>query len=69
MRLDPSRYNGAMFLGLNGICVKSHGGTDALGFSNALGVAAELVNDGLNDVIKEDLSHLDTEEPGANKTS
>ena len=36
-RLDPRRYNGAMFLGLNGIVVKSHGGTDALGFANAIG--------------------------------
>jgi len=60
MRLDPSSYNGAMFLGLNGICVKSHGGTDAVGFANALEVAVELVTDGLNEVIKEDLSHLDS---------
>jgi len=59
LRLDPRRYNGAMFLGLNGICVKSHGGTDGLGFSNALEVAVELIRDGLNDVIKEDLAHLD----------
>ena len=48
-----------MFLGLNGICVKSHGGTDKLGFANALEVAVELIRDELNDVIKEDLSHLD----------
>ena len=59
--LDPRRYNGAMFLGLNGICVKSHGGTDGLGFANALEVAVELIRDGLNDVIKEDLAHLDDE--------
>jgi phosphate acyltransferase len=59
MQLDPRRYNGAMFLGLNGICVKSHGGTDALGFANALDVAVELITDGLNDLIKEDLAHLD----------
>ena len=31
LRTDPRRYNGAMLLGLNGVCVKSHGGTDALG--------------------------------------
>ncbi len=31
LRIDPRRYNGAMFLGLNGIAVKSHGGTDACG--------------------------------------
>ena len=58
-RLDPRSYNGAMFLGLNGICVKSHGGTDGFGFANALEVAVELIRDGLNDVIKEDLAHLD----------
>ena len=60
-RLDPRRYNGAMFLGLNGICVKSHGGTDGLGFANAIDVAVELIRDGLNDVIKEDLAHLEDE--------
>lgn len=45
-KMDPRRYNGAVFLGLNGIAVKSHGGTDALGFSNAIGVAADLVDHG-----------------------
>ena len=39
LRADPRRYNGAMFLGLQGVCVKSHGGTDAVGFANAIGVA------------------------------
>jgi len=43
MRLDPRRYNGAIFLGLNGIAIKSHGGTDALGFANAIGVAVDLL--------------------------
>lgn len=42
-RLDPRFYNGGMFLGLGGICVKSHGGMDAYGFSRALLVAADLV--------------------------
>jgi phosphate acyltransferase len=64
-RIDPRRYNGAMFLGLNGICIKSHGGTDAFGFANALDVAIELIADDLNDVIKEDLSHLDEVHPEA----
>lgn len=45
-KMDPRRYNGAVFLGLNGIAVKSHGGTDALGFSNAIRVAADLVDHG-----------------------
>ena len=45
-RLDPRRYNGAIFMGLNGICVKSHGGTDAFGFANAIGVAVDMVQNG-----------------------
>ena len=34
--MDPRKYNGAVFLGLNGIAVKSHGGTDSFGFANAI---------------------------------
>jgi glycerol-3-phosphate acyltransferase PlsX len=51
-RTDPRRYNGAMFLGLNGIAVKSHGGTDPVGFANAIGVAVDLIGNGFNDTIK-----------------
>ncbi len=40
--IDPRRYNGGVFLGLNGLCVKSHGGCDALAFSSAVKLAAEL---------------------------
>jgi len=40
--LDPRRANGAVFLGLNGIAVKSHGGTDHIGFSTALNIAIGL---------------------------
>lgn len=46
-RLDPRSYNGGVFLGLNGICVKSHGGTDALGFANAVAVAIDMVSEGM----------------------
>jgi glycerol-3-phosphate acyltransferase PlsX len=60
-RLDPRRYNGAMFLGLNGVVVKSHGGTDALGFANAIGVAVELVQRGTNQRITAELNRLDEE--------
>jgi glycerol-3-phosphate acyltransferase PlsX len=42
-RLDPRRYNGAVFLGLNKVAVKSHGGTDALGFAAAIDVAVEMI--------------------------
>jgi phosphate acyltransferase len=57
-RTDPRRYNGAMFLGLQGICVKSHGGTDAFGFSNAITVAADMARHGFNDKIRSELSAL-----------
>ena len=57
-RTDPRRYNGAMFLGLRGVCVKSHGGTDAIGFANAIGVAYNLAANGFNDRIKEEMQRL-----------
>ncbi|MCR4377351.1 MAG: phosphate acyltransferase PlsX [Rhodospirillales bacterium] len=60
-RFDPRRYNGAMFLGLGGICVKSHGGTDGLGFFHAIKVAHELVVDKLNEGIKEDYARFSSE--------
>lgn len=55
-KMDPRMHNGAMFLGLNGISVKSHGGTDAIGFSNALGVTAELIRNDINQQIIKELS-------------
>jgi glycerol-3-phosphate acyltransferase PlsX len=39
-KLDPRKVNGAVFLGLNGVVVKSHGGTDRVGFAQAISVAA-----------------------------
>ena len=42
-KLDPRNYNGAVFLGLSGISVKSHGGTDAVGYANAIAVAVNMV--------------------------
>jgi len=58
LRTDPRRYNGAIFLGLNGITVKSHGGTDAIGFSNAIGVAVDMILHGAIDKIREDFASL-----------
>ncbi len=57
-RLDARRYNGAVFLGLQGVCVKSHGGMDALGYANAIGVAHDLVKHGCNETIKTELAQL-----------
>lgn len=60
-QFDPRRYNGAMLIGLNGICVKSHGGTDGIGFAHAVDVAINLVRRNLNEVIKQDLERLMSE--------
>jgi len=57
-RTDPRRYNGALFVGLNGVVVKSHGGTDAVGFANAIGVAVDMVARDLNRRIAAELDHL-----------
>jgi len=43
LHMDPRKYNGAVFLGLNGVAVKSHGGTDSYGFANAISVAVDMV--------------------------
>jgi glycerol-3-phosphate acyltransferase PlsX len=55
-RVDPRRYNGAIFMGLNGVCVKSHGGTDAFGFANAIGVAIDMVTNGAIEKMREDFA-------------
>src|SRR3954454_1534107 len=54
-KFDSRRYNGAMFLGLNGVVVKSHGGTDAVGFAAAIAVAADLVRKGTNQRIIDEM--------------
>jgi len=64
LRTDPRRYNGAMFLGLNGIAVKSHGGTDAIGFANAIEVAVDLVRQDFNERIKKDFESLRAAQAG-----
>jgi phosphate acyltransferase len=58
VRTDPRRYNGAIFLGLNGVAVKSHGGTDALGFANAIGVAVDMVTQKSLEKIREDFTRF-----------
>lgn len=63
-KMDPRKYNGAMLLGLNGIVVKSHGGTDDVGFANAIGVAADMVANGFQEKIRDDFERLKgTDEP------
>jgi glycerol-3-phosphate acyltransferase PlsX len=57
-RVDPRRYNGATLLGLNGVVVKSHGGTDHKGLANAIGVAIDMISEGFNAKITEELHRL-----------
>lgn len=54
-KMDPRRSNGGTFLGLNGIAVKSHGGTDALGFASAVDLAYEMAQSRLIARLAEDL--------------
>jgi glycerol-3-phosphate acyltransferase PlsX len=57
-RADPRRYNGGVFVGLNGVCVKSHGGTDAIGFAYAIGVAIDMVRYDYKSKVVEGLATL-----------
>ncbi len=56
--LDPNNHNGAVFLGLNGVVVKSHGSASALGVANAVAVTARLLEEDLTDRIAADLARL-----------
>jgi glycerol-3-phosphate acyltransferase PlsX len=56
--LDPRRYNGAVMVGLNSVVVKSHGGTDALGFAHAVDVAMNMVTHGFTAGIADGLAKL-----------
>ena len=61
-KLDPRKYNGAIFLGLNGPVVKSHGGTDALGFYHSIDLCYKIVKGDLMKQIKNNLNHLNSEQ-------
>jgi phosphate acyltransferase len=52
LKMDPRRVNGGVFLGLDGVVIKSHGGTDALGFASAIDVAYDMVKYDLMSKIK-----------------
>ena len=57
-KLDPRKYNGAIFLGLNGPVVKSHGSTDALGFYHSINLCYKIVKGNLMKQINNNMSHL-----------
>jgi glycerol-3-phosphate acyltransferase PlsX len=54
-RMDPRRLNGGPFLGLNGIAIKSHGGTDAFGFSSAIEVGYNMAQSNVLERLGADL--------------
>jgi glycerol-3-phosphate acyltransferase PlsX len=55
-RLDPRLYNGAIFIGLDSPVIKSHGGTDYIGFSNSLSVCTKIVSGNLIEKIKNNIN-------------
>ncbi len=56
-KLDPRKYNGAIFLGLNGPVVKSHGGIDSVGFYHSIDLCYKIVKGDLMKQIKKNLEH------------
>lgn len=60
--MDPRLYNGAMFVGLNGLSVKSHGGADAFSFSRAVDNAAKLVRQNFVPTIRQEIEKVDFDE-------
>jgi glycerol-3-phosphate acyltransferase PlsX len=60
-KLDPRKFNGAIFLGLKGPVVKSHGSTDAIGFYHSIDLCYRIIKGDLMNKIKNNLSHIDNE--------
>ncbi|WP_095011629.1 phosphate acyltransferase PlsX [Tsuneonella mangrovi] len=67
--LDPNNHNGAVFLGLNGVVVKSHGSASAAGVANAVAVAARLLEEDLTQRILADLGTLQAAQPDAGEAA
>ena len=64
-KLDPRTVNGGVFLGLNGMVIKSHGGTDEIGVKSALGLAYEMTRSHLLDKVSEGMRRFPRTAPGA----
>ncbi len=64
-KLDPRASNGGIFLGLNGVVVKSHGGTDAVGFASALDMAIDMARADINSRITADRRSIAATTAGA----
>ena len=61
-KIDPRKYNGAIFLGLNGPVVKSHGSTDSIGFYHSIDLCYKIIKGNLMGQIRNNLNHLDVRE-------
>ena len=61
-KIDPRKYNGAIFLGLNGPVVKSHGSTDSIGFYHSIDLCYKIIKGNLMGQIRNNLSHLDVKD-------
>ena len=59
--MDPRKYNGAIFLGLQSPVVKSHGATDSLGFSHSINLCNQIVKGNLIEKIQSNLITVDHE--------
>jgi len=68
-KLDPRSLNGGVFLGLNGVVVKSHGGTDALGFASAVDLAIDMASSDMIARISADRAGIGTPADGAESDS
>jgi phosphate acyltransferase len=64
-KMDPRKVNGGVFLGLEGVVIKSHGGTDALGFASAIDIAYDMAHFELMKTIRTMLEHQPVEEEQA----
>ncbi len=63
--LDPNNHNGGVFLGLNGLVVKSHGSANEIGVAHAIEVAAKMMRDDLTRRISEDLRNVEAQPAAA----
>ncbi len=61
-RIDPRSYNGASLMGLKGLCIKSHGGIDGVGFAHAISVAADMSLIRFNEKVAQNLEKLSINE-------
>ena len=57
-KMDPRQLNGGVFLGLNGIVIKSHGGTDATGFASAVDLGYDMARSGLVARMSDDVARF-----------